>query len=1266
MREDSQDKINQLKNAIATLESQRATLGDTVVEASLDALRKQLAELEGELEPPDVRKKMVSLLFMDIVESTKLGQHLEPDEILEIMDGALRRLATNVEEFGGRVTRFMGDGFKAVFGEPVARENDAEMAVRAGLGILEDTKKIARDLQERWNITGFNVRVGVNTGMVAVGGFTESVDTMMGLPVNLGARLESAAPPGGLLISLSTYQHVRRIFEIDPMKPVKAKGFDGEVEVYLVKSAKPSDFHTKTRGIEGISIPMIGRDAELKRLQDAYYTAIEEDECQVITALGEAGVGKSRLLDEFDSWLENESNTKIIMKGRSNLETQDSPYALLRDMFARGFQIQDNDPVYVVHQKFEDGMGKILGNDENTHVRAHFIGQLLGFDFKESPFLQGVLDDTQQLRDRAWNYLAEYCKVASTRAPLIIFLEDIHWADDSSLDVISYLTQSLSQHSFLIVCLARAVFLERRPHWGEGQRSYSRIELHPLSTRECRHLVEEILRKMDQVPLALRELVVNGADGNPFYIEELIKMLIDSGVIITGSERWQVDHSLLAGILADMDVPTTLTSLLQARLENLAPEERKVLQQASVVGRIFWDESIKYINVHSNGDAVEGKEIPDFLARLRGKEMIFHRETSALSGAEEYIFKHAVLRDVVYDTTLKKERQAYHAMVADWLIDETAERSGELTGMIGEHLQSAGQTSRAVSFLRQAGEQAAQQYANDQAIKYLSRALELTPAEDTSERYAILLAREQVFSLLGARESQNQDLEQLVKLTEALNDESKRGEVSLLQAVQAAEKSDYPTIISQADKAILVARETQNAQLEVKGYLLWGRALLSQGDYEGAEERFNQALTTAQSHELVRLEADSLRNLGIVDERLGKGPTAIDYFERSLQLYQQSGDRRGEGQTLNQLGNILLLQGDYRGGKQYYEQFLGISREIGDRWGEGQVVRNIADIFLSTYDYRGASKYFEEALQITREIGNRTIESSALVGMGNVYLEQAEYTKAKTLFEQSLNIAREIGNKPWEAKTLSQIGRYFHWQGDYVRAQSYYEQSLEIYRLLGNQLSQGRVLADLSLLYHHLGDDASAKETSESALIIAEELNHPNLLGRSLMQLGRAQAGMGQHNEALDSYQRAGDIFQDLGQQNLLMEVFAGVSLVHITNDDQSKALELAEKIIHHLENSQAPEITVLDAERGAIQQTETGAVPGLEGTSDPLWIYLTCYRVLKANGDDRAADILSAALKLLRAQASKIEDADLQYSFLNNVKVNREIQAESAAGGTV
>jgi tetratricopeptide (TPR) repeat protein len=762
----------------------------------------------------------------------------------------------------------------------------------------------------------------------------------------------------------------------------------------------------------------------------------------------------------------------------------------------------------------------------------------------------------------------------------------------------------------------------------------------------------------------LRELVVSEADGNPFYIEELIKMLMDTGVIKTDNDLWQVEPTRLAAILSDMDVPSTLTGLLQARLDKLEPEERRVIQQAAVIGRVFWDDTIRYLYASQNGDQESEPEIPAILEQLRVQQMIFHRETSALSGTQEFFFKHAILREVAYDTIIKKERQTYHARVAEWLIHENAERAGELTGMIGEHLESAGEDQGAVSYFRLAGEQAARQYANQSALNYLGRALDLAAESDLEERFAILLVREQVYSLLGSRAEQKGDLDQLIELAAQLGDETKQGEVALLQAISASETSNYSQIIYHAQEAIRISRLLQLPGLESKAKMLWGRALLSMGDYLSAKERFSEALQIAKTGGQSNLEADSLRFLGSVDERLGKQITAIEYFENSLDLYRQIGDRRGEGRTLNLLGNILLLQGDHTGGKKYYDQFLNITREIGDRWGEGQVIRNIADTYLSKYDYSGASKYLEQALEITREIGNRTIESSALVGLGNIYIEQAEYTKAKSVFEQSLNIARDIGNKPWESKTLSQIGRYFHRQGDYLRAQSYYEQAVEIYRQLGNQLSESRVLTDLSLLHHHLGDDETALEQSEAAIATAEELNHPKYLGLALTQRGRAYTGLDQYDRAAESYQRAREIFLEIGQKNLSMEPLAGLSASFLARGEFPTALTPVETILNHLQEHQAPEVKKLDRAGGTSTTNETGAIPGLEGTSDPMWIYLICYEALNSNNDSRAQEILSTAQHLIEDQVAKIEDPDLQYSFLNNVITNREIQSAGKSGG--
>lgn len=1248
--EDVIKQTEELKNAIATLEAQRAVLGNAVVEASLSALRKQLAELEQGTDSADSHKKLVSLLFVDAVGSTMMSQGLEPDEILEIMDRGLKRLARPVKELGGRVTRFTGDGFKAVFGEPMTRENDAEMAVRAGLAILDDAKAYANELEEKWQLTGFNIRVGINTGMVAVGGLTESDNTVMGLTVNLGARLESAAPPGGLLISHNTYQHVRGIFNFKPLPPIEAKGFDEPIQVHLVLGLKPKSFRTATRGVEGVTTRMIGRDAEFKSIQDAYFGVVEDKECQVVTILGEAGIGKSRLLEEFEIWLDQQPGSKFLLRGRSSPELKDSPYSLLREMFSERFQIRTSDRAEEVKQKFEAGINITSLQDEKYSMWAHFIGQLLGFDFSDSPYLVGVLNDAMQLRDRAWIYLGEFIKSISVDSPVIIFLDDIHWADDSSLDLINYLNQSLSGQKLLIICLGRSPFLDQRPYWGEGQRSHKLLNLAPLSTRDCRRLVEDILQKMGQVPLALRELVVNSAEGNPFYIEELVKMLIDAGVIQTGEERWTVEPTSLANILADMDVPSTLTALLQARLDQLTPDEKTLLQQASVVGRVFWDDVIQFLSASNQ----QQMDISTLLEILRQKDMIYHRETSAVGFTQEYSFKNVVLREVTYDTILKKVRRSYHAQVAQWLMQENLERVGEFTAMIAEHLESAGDARRAATYYRQAGELAARQYANQSALKYLGHAIELAADTDLEERYAIFSARVQVYSLLGSRNEQGQDLKQLLELISHLSDEQKKGQVALLQASVASQTSDYPQIINHTQDVIRISHSLDTPELEARANILKGRALLSTGDYPGASDCFQTSLQLAEEKQFPILKADSLRYSGIVAERLGNLPLAIDYFERSLMLYRQIGDRRGEGKTLNHLGNILLLQGDHHGGKLYYDQFLAISREIGDRWGEGQVIRNIADTYLSQYDYGGASKYFEQALEITREIGNRTIESSALVGLGNVYLEQAEFTKAKNVFEQSLNIAREIGNKPWEAKTLSQIGRYFHRQGDYLRAQSYYAAAIDIYQQLGNRLSQSRVMVDLSLLHHHLGDDQTALQICDSALEISAQFNHPKYLGRALSQSGRALAGLEKYQQAEKQYRGAIEKFSEVDQHNLSMEPQAGLSSVFLAADELTVALTHIEQILDHLRAAKSST---------GEQSDQVGAVPGLEGTRDPMWVYLVCCQVLTALQDPRGEKILQSAQLLINQQASKIANPDLHFSFLNNVKVNQEIQAFSSQG---
>jgi ABC-type oligopeptide transport system substrate-binding subunit/class 3 adenylate cyclase/ribosomal protein L40E/tetratricopeptide (TPR) repeat protein len=719
----------------STEPGEKAVAPDAVAERLQRLVPRELAErllsARGEVRP---ERRIVTILFCDVKGSTAMAERLDPEDVMEIMDGAFDVLIEPIVRYEGTVARLMGDAVLAFFGAPMAHEDDPERAIRAALDIIEGAKQYAAELEQERGITGFDVRVGIHTGLVVVGEIGSDLRveyTAMGDAINVAARMEQSAPPGGILITHDTYRHVRGVFDVLPQEPLTVKGRHQLVQTYLVQRAKPRAFRKPMRGVEGIETRMIGRQAELSRLQEAFYTAIEDRELQVFTITGEAGVGKSRLLHEFDLWAELLPQSYFFFKGRALQEMQTVPYSLIRDLFAFRLQIEDTDPLLVVREKLEHGAEAAFGAGEGSQMRAHFIGRLLGFEFGPSSHLAGVLDDPKQVHDRALTYLVEYFQALASQNPVLILLEDLHCADDSSLDVLNHLALALNNEPIMMACAARPALFERRPHWGEGQAFYRRLGLEPLTKRNTRHLLREILQKVDQVPETLSELVVAGAEGNPFFVEELVKMLVEDGVVVKGQERWRVEPSRLR----DVRVPSTLQGLLQARLDRLPIEDRTVLQQASVVGRQFWDGAVVRINER----AVEGpqeREVLDTLSDLREREMVFQRETTAFAGTQEYIFKHAVLREVTYQSLLKRLRRIYHGLVADWLMEQAGERVGEYTGLIAEHLELAGRAGEAVEWLLQAGDRARELYAHQEAIQAYQRALALLQRQGDRERAA--------------------------------------------------------------------------------------------------------------------------------------------------------------------------------------------------------------------------------------------------------------------------------------------------------------------------------------------------------------------------------------------------------------------------------------------------------------------------------------------------------------------------------------------------
>lgn len=1178
-----------LEQAVAAQEGLRGVVDDAVVDAAIAALQDKLARLD-EVQAPEQQRKFVTVLFMDTVDSTAMTRTLDPEDNLEIMGEALRRMSIPVEKYGGRVIRDMGDGFLAVFGFPLARENEPEMAVRAGLGILDASRRYARDLTETRNISAFQVRVGINTGWVAANRQDETEGNIMGTTVNLAARLESAAPPGGLLISDYTYKHVQGIFNVEPHEPVEAKGFPEPVPVHRVLGVRPRSLRSGRHGVEGIETSMIGRADELETLQQALHNVIEKGWLHTVTVIGEAGVGKTRLLDEFGNWIVSQPANTLLLKGQARLETQGVPYALLRDLFALRFEIMDDDPAEIARNKLVEGFLEPFSGAKDEVLKAHVVGQLLGFDFSGSPFLQGMPADPEQSHDRALMYMTEFFKSVSDYSSVVIVLEDLQWADDSSLDALSRLVLSLSDHSFLCIFTARHVLLERRPSWGEVWESDTRLELVPLSTEVSEQLVDEILQKVERTPENLRKLVVGNAEGNPFYIEELIKVLVDDGVILKTEPFWRVHQERLAGLR----VPQTLTGVLQARLDGLPPDERTVMQQAAVVGRVFWDATVTHINL-ADSSGLDEATVHSCLKRLREREMIYRHEITSLTDAKESIFKHAMLRDATYESVPKQERRRFHALAADWLIAQGGERADEFVGLIADHLERAERNTDALKYLIRAAKAAMARYANSEAVEYYSRALSLLEETNLEGRYAVLRGRESAYKMVGKPGAQRQDLASMELLAEELDSADKQVDAALRMASFFNAIDDYPAAMTAARQAVARAAEIGDRRRELVGQLRWASALLSLSEFSRAHERLSVALALAR----------------------------------------ELGDPEGEARALYLIAASFAGQGDVDASVSYAEEIVAIAREVGDRRLEVGALFGSGLGLSVLSDFDAALDYGQRCLQVAREIGFRQGEAKALIVLADAARRRGEHVRALGYGEELLSISREISFHRGEWWALRNLGLTTVALGRYATAQNHLEMHLSIAQEIGSRWLESMALDSLGLLHLHMKSPESALSYGERAVALVDEIGTRDWEALFLVHAGRSLLALLRHAESEAKFQDAFAIGIDLGRANIETASRSGLAQAALASERRSVALGHVEAILSRM-----------------------GGGRNITRVDDPALVYLTCFQVLQAAADPRSGQILQLGYDLLQDRASRIPDPSIRRSYLQNVPWNREIVA--------
>ena len=998
-------------------------------------------------------RRIVTIMFCDVRGSTEAASHLDPEEWAEIVNGTFECMIAPVYRYEGTVARLMGDGILAFFGAPIAHEDDPQRAVLSGLDILKTIQPYREEVRKRWGVD-FDLRVGINTGLVMVGQVGSDLQmeyTALGDAINLAARMEQTAKPGSLQVAEDCYKLVAPIFEWEDLGEITVKGKDDPVHVY--RPLKQREGHVRLRGLEshGINSPLVGREAELDLLHQRL-EALQTGRGSFVLVIGEAGMGKSRLISELRPQapvLSGEiQNTTTATQGTA-MEVGNDPSRILpeqaveprqpqfswlegetlsyrhassyypwRQAISQAIGAGVSDPASLVREKLQHTCNacSFPGSD------IHFLEALLAVESEETSELIKSLEG-----DALLGHITEatrgFISGLAQNNPLVITFDDLHWADEASLDLLFNLADVTRLYPIFIIGLMRPD--KKAPSWTFRQRlqeklgiDYAEITLSPLPESTSRSMLANLLA-FDQLPESMRALILSKSEGNPFFIEEVVRSLMDSGEVVqevdaqTGGIIWGSRSKV-----ADIQIPENLQTLLTARIDRLETETRQTLQLASVIGRSFYYRVLEAIQ-RSNGNGKNG--LDQQLLNLQKAELILE---SARDPELEYAFRHSLTQEAAYNTILIKQRREFHLRVGNAIEALFKERLEEFYPVLAHHFSEAGDR-RALKYEILAGEVAFRLYALVEAIKHYSRALDLV----------------KVYRLPDSIDLPRMDLEVTDLLTHIY---LRLGRCHELQTEFREAFAIYEGMLS-------MAKENHDQHLELA-------ALLA------------QATVYAIPNEVQNTEK------------------AMAFAGDSLSLSRQLGDKKSEAKALWIQQLSIMYSGKMDQSVPYGEASVALARQVGLKAELAHALQDLARGYMAIGELKKARSVLEEAQPIWEELGNQAMLSENWSSLSHNHFLTGEFEASMAFSQKSYDLSTRIKNE-WGRATSGFYVAWVYWAvGDIDHALELLKSNISIAKELGHPATLGNLI-QMSWIFDSLGAEAEAFQAAQEAKDVVSTVN---------------------------------------------------------------------------------------------------------------------------------------------------------------------------------
>jgi class 3 adenylate cyclase/tetratricopeptide (TPR) repeat protein len=1080
-------------------------------------------------------RRVLTLLFCDVTGSTAMAERLDPEEWAEIMNEAFHYMVAPIYTYEGTVARLMGDAVLALFGAPIAHEDDPQRAVLAGLDIVTGIEKFTAEIKQLYGMD-FNLRVGINTGPVVVGeiGPDLAVEyTALGDAVNLAARMEQTAEPGTVQIAENTFHLIEPFFDITPLGQLAVKGKEEPVNAYRVEgiAARPGSL----RGIEGLDSPMVGRDQELAELQRITTAVRDSGRGHIIFLIGEAGLGKSRLVDELKAyWLDTRRETADgwdhweEMAAASFESTR--PFGLVKHQLRSACHITAADSA-------EQARGKLAhmvrGYPPALQERLNqLFAILLGIGRGES----GLRPEGEDFKRELFAATLEATRLRAKGQPTVLVADDVQWADPASIEDLENLLQLLVDNPYLFLVVMRAepqipAWLMKERVSGRYAEQVTEIHLKPLSGDESANLVDILLPVRD-LPPALRDRILQRTDGNPFFIEEVIRALLDRGALEQREEGlyWNPQQSS-----AEFSIPGNVQALLAARIDRLEKDVRHTLQLASVIGRNFYRRVLDMISEYA-------VSLDEQLNELENLALI--REAARLPELE-YTFRHALTRDATYATILHRQRRQFHKRVGEAFETLFPDRLEEEAHRLAEHFKEALILDKAQHYYTMAGDQAMRLSANQEAAEHYTRGLALAKEVGSDDQLLRLYLKLGRTLELGGR------------YDDALNLYREMEDLSVEQAIPAlklqallakatirstfTDKFDARLGFRLAHQALSLAQELGDPRAESKAY--WNLSLMGTYTDRNVQQTIDygeRAVAIARKHRLKEELAFALHDLArpyVMAGRIADGETALEEAE---QLWRELGRYNMLADNRTTLAENLSMQGKLDQAIELSREAEQISRQSSNNWGLSYALGTLAPLLLETGQVDEALAAWEECLEAGKRANftapqyyARAYEALSLAHLGD--LDRAFAILQEVQNPQDGTNLATFSSVPGLGKAQLHI-----LAGDPEKAQQVLpgaKDSLELAR--SEPIIFSLVIDTEILLKLALGQFREALAEVDKALDLVEEdglaLARPELL----LLKARALVGLDRFREAAGLLTEAANAARSFGAKKTLLPILA-------------------------------------------------------------------------------------------------------------------------------